>query len=284
MIDEERHDLAIEYLLGSLEGEAGREFEAWLESDSDLRKLVDELRDATASLVHSVPWHKPPPALREKILALARGESTQAAGQTSGRSQWIPWAVAASLAVACAWLYVERARWRNETRQAKAEISRSVGSVQAAKDQATKLAEQVLISETQSKIHLDQITELRDEIVKLRGRDALAQVRIAALGAQLATFAKAGAIVVWDQEQQRGVIQFTNMPKPASGKDYQLWVIDPKYPAPVSAGIISTTGAESGHASFKPVQEIENANKFAISVEPAGGVAAVSGPIVFVGE
>jgi anti-sigma-K factor RskA len=284
MIDEEQHDLAIEYIFGGLEGDAEQEFEAWLQSDPELRALVDELRETTAALAHAAPPLAPPPHLREKILAIARGEQPAPRQPASRPKVWIPWSIAAALAAACVVLHSDRERWRRETHLAEGEIARSLAAAQAARDQATKLSEQVLISEMQAKSYVDQVAELRDEVVKLRGRDALAQVRIATLNAQVAEFAKAGAVIVWDPQEQRGVIKLLNLPKPDAGKDYQLWVIDPKYPAPVNGGILTVADAGQTRVSFKPDQLVEQADKFAISIEQAGGVAKAAGPIIFLGE
>lgn len=284
MIDEQRHDLAIEYIFGHLEGDARREFEAWLQSDAELRALVDELTEATGALAHAVPQQEPAAHLRQRVLAIARGESTAPAPPSARKTGWIPGAIAAGLAAACTVLALERGRWRTEAGNAEGEIARAFASTQSARDQAAKLAEQVLFFQSQAATHMDQIAELRDEVVKLRGRHALAQVQIATLSAQVAEFAKAGAIVVWDPQEQRGVIQLANLPKPAPGKDYQLWVIDPKYPAPVSGGILAMADAGPTRVSFKPEQLVEHAEKFAISIEQAGGVPQAAGPIIFLGE
>ena len=37
--------------------------------------------------------------------------------------------------------------------------------------------------------------------------------------------------------EQRGVFVVQNLKPLPADKDYQLWVIDPKYPTPVSAGV-----------------------------------------------
>ncbi len=284
MIDEQRHDLAIEYIFGFLEGDARQEFEAWLQSDHELRALVDELTEAASALTHAVPQQHPPSHLRQKILAITRGENAAPASSSARKTGWIPWAIAAGLAIACVVLSIERQRWRAEVHKAEGELARAFTAAQTSRDQAARLAEQVLFFQSQRSTHMDQIAELRDEVVKLRGRHALAEVKIATLNAQAAEFAKAGVTLVWDPVEQRGVVKLANLPKPATGKDYQLWVIDPKYPAPVSGGILTVADKGPTRVSFKPDQLIENADKFAISIEQAGGVATVAGPIIFLGE
>jgi anti-sigma-K factor RskA len=285
MIDEQQHDLAIEYLFGHLEGDAQREFEAWLQSDDEMRTLVDELRETTAALALSAPQQQPPPHLRAKILAIARGETDAAVTAPAHRRLgWIPWAIAAGLAIVGIFLQTDRERWRRDASNARAEIARALAATTAVRDQLGRIDGRLQLSEAQAKTHLDQISELRDEVVKLRGRDALAQVKIATLTAQVTQYARAGVIIVWDPEEQRGVARIINLPKPGAGKDYQLWVIDPKYPAPVSGGVLTVADAGQTRVAFRPDQLIEHADKFAISIEQAGGVAAAAGPIIFVGE
>lgn len=287
MIDEQQHDLAIEYIFGQLEGDAQKEFEAWLQSDAEMRTVVDELRETTAAVALSAPQHLPPPHLRAKVLAISRGEtSTPSASSPTflRRLGWLPWAIAAGLAITGIVLQIDRARWRREATNARAEVERSLAAAASARDRVSKSNGSLQLAEVQAKTYLDQITEFRNEIVKLRGRDALAQMRISALTAQVAQYADAGAIVVWDSEEQRGVVKLANLPKPAAGKDYQLWVVDPKYPTPVSGGVLTVDDSGQASINFRAAQLIEHADKFAISVEQAGGVANAAGPVIFAGE
>jgi anti-sigma-K factor RskA len=68
-----------------------------------------------------------------------------------------------------------------------------------------------------------------------------------------------------------------------AGKDYQLWVVDPKSPEPVSAGVVKVDDKGSAKTSFKPVASVSSAAKFAISVEAKGGVEKKAGPVVMMG-
>jgi len=60
-------------------------------------------------------------------------------------------------------------------------------------------------------------------------------------------------------------------PLPAD-RDYQLWVIDPKYATPVSAGVFQVDGQGGGRINFKPDKNIATAGKFAVTLEPKGGL------------
>lgn len=242
MIDEQQQELASEYILGALDAEATRAFEAELAINLELRALTDELREAAANLAYLAPKKLPSPELRERVLSSIRAEAVPSAPTQSGGFGILPWALAAGFALSTAAFWYER----NELR----------------KENAGLLAESV----------------------ELRTRDALARVRISTLTAQVESYAKASAVIVWDPQNQRGVVKLANLPRPEAGKDYQLWVIDPKYPNPVDGGILPVSEDGTGRVSFIPHQPVKKADKFAISVEPAGGVPKATGPIVLVGE
>ena len=125
---------------------------------------------------------------------------------------------------------------------------------------------------------------LRAEALALRTRDAFSKMKIAMLTAQDEAYAKGAAVVVWDAEKQRGVITFTNIPRAAEDRDYQLWIIDPKYPQPVSAGVVRVGEDGRARVAFAPEHSIRSADKFAISIEPAGGAPAPGGPVILRGN
>ena len=112
----------------------------------------------------------------------------------------------------------------------------------------------------------------------------LAEMSIATLKAQVSAYKAATAVVVWDKNRKNGVLQLDKLPPPAGGKDYQLWVIDPKIPQPVSAGILSVPNEGLIRASFHPVTPVESAGAFAISLEKAGGSLKPEGQIILVGK
>jgi anti-sigma-K factor RskA len=85
---------------------------------------------------------------------------------------------------------------------------------------------------------------------------------------------------VWDVTGQKGVMLFANLPPLAADKDYQMWIIDPRYAAPVSAGIITAGSDEDLEVKFTPTREIAMADKFAVSVEQKGGSPTPLGQIV----
>ncbi len=257
MIDEHRQDLAAEYALDALDPEAARAFEALLATDPELQALTDHLRKAAAALAHDAPLHLPPPELRERILSRIRAEAQATMSTPTTSSTPTPPTTAPApsrsgfdllpWALAAGFAITTAALWMERSQLQQERVA------------------------------------LLNEAHELRERDTLSKVKIATLSAQVETYAKASAVIVWDAEKQRGVIKLANVPQPASGKEYQLWVIDPKYPKPVSGGLVPVNEEGLARVSFEPEKPISKADKFAISVEPAGGVPEATGPIVLLG-
>jgi anti-sigma-K factor RskA len=253
MIDEHRQDLAAEYALDALDPESARAFETILAGDPELKALADGLRETASMLAHDAPPQLPPPELREKVLARIRGEaqgSVPATAAPTGTPVSAPPVQSSGLSI----------------------IPWAIAAGFAITTAAFWMEREQLRKET---------VELRKDLVESRTRDVLSKVRIATLTAQVEAYSKVGAAIVWDAEKQRGILKLSNIPRPEAGKDYQLWVIDPKYPNPVNGGIVPVGQDGIARVAFTPDQPVHKADKFAISVEPAGGVPKATGPIVF---
>lgn len=129
-----------------------------------------------------------------------------------------------------------------------------------------------------------EIADLHAEISRLGNDNSLADLRIASLEGQLEQYKGTRAVVVWNQSKHEGQIQLANLPPAEQGKDYQLWVVDPAYKNPISAGLIERNSDGTANVRFQPVQMIRDATAFAISVEKSGGVEVAEGPIVILGK
>ena len=81
------------------------------------------------------------------------------------------------------------------------------------------------------------------------------------------------------------MLKVSQLAMPASDKDYQLWLIDPQYKSPVSAGIFAMDPATGeAHVKFKTDKAIDTIAKFAISLEAKGGMPEPHGPIVMLSQ
>ncbi len=84
------------------------------------------------------------------------------------------------------------------------------------------------------------------------------------------------AVVYWDKTTGQVYINANNLPAPEAGKQYQLWAL--KDGKPIDAGVFDMNG------QMQLMKNITEADAFAITLEPAGGLPAPSGSIYVVGN
>ena len=164
---------------------------------------------------------------------------------------WLPWASAACLAIVCA-----------------ISLSQQKTLSQKNGEQAKQLADLNQIADSLR----NETQDLKLVVATLQETNRLAGLRIAMLNSMLEDSPKAVAVSLWDEQQQRGIFLVQNLKPLPADKDYQLWVIDPKYPTPVSAGVFQVDEQGNVRLQFKTDKLIESANKFAVTQEPKGGL------------
>jgi anti-sigma-K factor RskA len=257
MIDERMEEQAALYVLGALTPEETGAFESALGRDVELQQFVTALRSSRDALAGSLPALAPPPALKQKILdqIAAQARPTPAPASLAAGSvrwfNWLPWALAACLAGLCAISVFEQKNLRQ-----------TIG------EQAQQLID---LNQLANGLR-NQAQNLQTAVATLRETNRLANLRIAMLNSMLADSPKAVAVSLWDDQQQRGVFLVQNLKPLAADRDYQLWVMDPKYPSPVSAGVFQVDAQGNVRLQFKADKPIDTANKFAVTEEPKGGL------------
>jgi anti-sigma-K factor RskA len=128
MIGEQQQDQAALYALGLLTADEAVAFEAEMRADPELAKLARELRETANHMVLALPEAAPAPALKARVLALAAAERHPAPTTGSPGAKimtlrpfgWVPWAIAAALAVFCGLLETDRSNLRRELAAAHA--------------------------------------------------------------------------------------------------------------------------------------------------------------------
>jgi anti-sigma-K factor RskA len=97
------HSLVAPYALHALDDEEGRTFEEHLAGCERCREELAGLKEAAASLAYGAAGPSPPPELKERILAQARGERENVASLPGRRRNWTaPLAAAAAIAASVA--------------------------------------------------------------------------------------------------------------------------------------------------------------------------------------
>lgn len=271
-MEERFEDLAALNALGMLEGDEKRTLDGVMMRDRALKDLCAELEETAAELAGAIVPLAPPAALRGRIRSRIRSRRGAWASYLSGGSFWTlsGWSAAAALAIFSIWLWIERAS-----------LHRSLLAASDARTLEVQTAQKKAVEQT---LELEQqISALNEQIESLKKRDALSQVRIATLQSSVDAYKQGVAVVVWDNEKHQGVLKLEKMPPVDTGKDYQLWVVDAQQPVPVDAGIVRVDSSGFAKVEFKPVSEVTDASKFALSVEKEGGVPKGEGPIVLIG-
>src|SRR4029450_1755759 len=112
MILEEQQDQAALYALGLLGADEDPACESELRANAELRDLVRELREAAGDLALTAPSLRPPASLKQRIMGGIVRETKRAAPGPTQRPPfgWIPWAIAAALAVFCGLIALDRVR------------------------------------------------------------------------------------------------------------------------------------------------------------------------------
>jgi anti-sigma-K factor RskA len=322
MIDERHEELAALYALDLLEGAEKSEFETALARDAALQALVRELRESSTALAHATPGAQPPPALKKRLLAALEARGRPAAGDKMiSFPRWIPWAAAACFALLAAWsgqLFLTARSEADALRAQQALADASLKSLENRLEAERIIARQQVASfKQQSEDAAWQLTEARRATEETRqlsaevswktanaerllaatraelaelGRQLKAQgdvanLKITTLASMLNNSPQALAVAVWNPANQEGVLTVEKLPALAADKDYQLWVMDPQYPAPIDGGVF-TVDPRTGEARVKfwARQPVNAIAAFAVTVERKGGVAKSEGQPVLLGK
>jgi anti-sigma-K factor RskA len=129
MSTEEQQEQAALYALGLLTADEAASFEREMQADPELTSLARELRETVHhALLGGVPASGPSPALKTRVLASIQAESGAVAGGSRAPAakvvafralSWLPWAMAAGLAVFCGVLVSHETDLRRELAEAR---------------------------------------------------------------------------------------------------------------------------------------------------------------------
>ena len=120
MISEEQQDQAALYALGLLDSDEDAAFESELRANAELRDLVRELREAAGDLALTAPSLLPPASLKQRIMGEVALETKRVVRMRSRSFGWVPWAIAAALAVFCGLLALDRVRLERQLAETRA--------------------------------------------------------------------------------------------------------------------------------------------------------------------
>jgi anti-sigma-K factor RskA len=116
MIDEQMEEMASLYVLGELKAEQAARFEAELLGSAELQEHVSALQEDFACLALAAPMVKPPAGLRAQLIQQFRAENVPT---KVIRVSFLPWAIAAALAVASTFLFLQQSKLQKQVAELK---------------------------------------------------------------------------------------------------------------------------------------------------------------------
>lgn len=244
---------AAAYALGALDGEERSAFERHLAAGCDrCQAMLRESAEALAALAAQLPPAPPPLEVRAALLQRIDANAVRRQAAVLPRRRWLAWtatAVAAMLigGLGAGLLLVNRY---------EAHLSSLAREIDA---ERTRLGA-VLRERAAAEAILDLLRDPATRLVALRGAGPTSQ---------------AVARVVW-HEAMGGWVLVAKLPPARPGTTYELWTFSRGRPSP--AGVFDVdAGGSAMHRFAATDRPVEG---FVVTLEPAGGVPAPTGPIV----
>lgn len=246
------------YAIQALDGEEQRLFEAHLATGCrDCTTLLADLAAVVATLAWAAPAVAPPSALRAQLLARLHPAQPPSEPAPLARRRRTP-----------DWVWWYCALWAG--RVAVAGFIAVLG---------VALYDAHLQLGTQQQITQQLAQELTRERV-LTNLVAHTDTRVVALSSPQPTTPPAAGWIVWSPEKHHGFIVVHYLPALPVGQTYQLWAITGQ--RALSASVFRVD--EVGHTALMVPVAVAHPDRFAITVEPVGGVAEPSGPVLMYGN
>ncbi len=249
------------YFLGALEENELNEFREALKSgNEELRKIYSDFQQTAFHLPLAAEQVEPPTRVKRKILNEIRIGQQKEKYSTSDRLISLPGLRNPKFAFALSTIML---------------VGLAALAFFVYQKDKTINAQQNIIVQLKDKIQRD------DELLKIL---SARKIDVVIMNGQEVNPAGYGKMVI-DPEKKQAILQVSNLPETTSDKDYQLWVI--KDNKPISSGVFGIRENKTNNyfmITNIAVQDLNNINAFAITLEPKGGVPQPTGKMYLVGN
>ena len=246
--------LAAVYAVGALDGDDLLQFEAHLAGGCGrCRTTLQESHEALARVAQAEVRAIPPAEVKDALLRRLNGT----AARRAERRSWVPWAAATAAAMVVSAMLTGgfvASRYEGKIGEMAREVSRIRDE---ARRRDTTLTAQIL----EYRHALALLGKPATQVVEMRGSGQAAE---------------ATGRVVW-HDHSGGYLVVDKLPPLPPGKAYEAWTLGG--PAPRPAGVFTVDASGQGRRKLEPTGDVP-AKGFAVSIEPEGGVAEPTGPIV----
>jgi anti-sigma-K factor RskA len=269
---ESLRDTAALYVVGALDRQERAAFEAHVRECASCAADVQALGAVAHALPHAAPQVDPPPALRNRVVAIAR-EGSLRVKMDAAENRRIR-GVATSAAFIPSWLSVA----------ALVLVSVALGVY------AFALRERLAGLESQLTETVARLNRTQQELAAATQTTAGVQARLAVLTApdlQQVTLAgqppaRQAAGRAFLSRSSGLLFAASNLPPLPAGRTYQLWYLTRS--VPISAGVFRPDDAGRAAVTQPPPATTPAVTGLAVSIEPEGGVPAPTGAIYLAGQ
>jgi anti-sigma-K factor RskA len=240
------------YALGALDGQDLKEFEAHLASGCSIcEAYLRETRETLTLLHRSLKLLTPPPEIKARLLRQVTPVDAPSIRERL-RFSWL-WSGVSAGAFVAAGLLIALSWSLHTTRQELQKLRTDVATIQAA----------AVLHET----GIQFLSDPHARMVHLTG---------------LAPSPEATGHLLWNPVSRKGMFITAGLPKNAPDKVYELWAISGDEPVP--AGTFAVEEKPQTLLRLPPLPEGKSLDKFAVTLEPAGGVPRPTGPMHLLGS